>query len=168
MNRIMLSVGGLAIALVILVAVNVIAGFGLRGVRADMTESKLYTLSPASKKILDEIDEPITLRLFETKALAEKYLSGFNQRVEELLAEYKNAAHGKLKLEILEPEQFSEVEDMATEAGVTGYAGAPLAPGEKLYFGLAGSNTVGNKQSIGFIEPSKEEFLEYDLTKLIY
>ena len=168
MNRIMLSVGGLAIALVILVAVNVLAGFGLRGVRADMTESKLYTLSPASKKILSQIDEPITLRLFETKALAEKYLSGFNQRVGELLIEYKNASHGKLKLEILEPEQFSEVEDMATEAGVTGYSGAPLAPGEKLYFGLAGSNTVGNKQAIGFIEPSKEEFLEYDLTKLVY
>jgi ABC-type uncharacterized transport system involved in gliding motility auxiliary subunit len=165
MNRVMMSAGGLLIALVILVAVNMVAGFALRGVRADMTEHKLYTLSDASKKILGDIDEPITLRFFRSKNLSEKFLAGFAQRVEELLLEYQTKGGGKLTLEVLDPEPFSDTEDKAVSSGVQGI---PLPGGEALYFGIAGSNSVGDEQVMPFVDPSKEEFLEYDLTKLVY
>jgi ABC-type uncharacterized transport system involved in gliding motility auxiliary subunit len=160
-----MSAGGLVIAIVLLIAVNIVAGFALRGVRADMTEHKLYTLSDASKKILTQIDEPITLRFFRSKNLSEKFLAGFAQRVEELLIEYKTRSGGKLSLEVLDPEPFSETEDRAVAAGIQGI---PLPGGEALYFGIGASNTVGDEQVIPFVDPSKEEFLEYDLTKLIY
>lgn len=164
MNRVMLSVGGLLIAIALFVALNIVAGFGLRGVRVDLTEHKLYTLSDASEKILANLDEPITLRFFRSKSLADKYLAGFSQRVEELLIEYKELSHGKLVLEVLDPEPFSDTEDRAVSAGIQGI---PLPGGAALYFGVAGSNSLSDEQVMPFIDPSKEEFLEYDLTKLV-
>ncbi len=40
--------------------------------------------------------------------------------------------------------------------------------GESVFFGLAGTNSVGGEQTIGFFQPDKEAFLEYDLAKLVY
>jgi ABC-type uncharacterized transport system involved in gliding motility auxiliary subunit len=40
--------------------------------------------------------------------------------------------------------------------------------GESLYFGLAGTNSTDGRETIGFFQPDKEEFLEYDVASLIY
>ena len=40
--------------------------------------------------------------------------------------------------------------------------------GELGYFGLAGTNTTDDQDVIGFIQPQREPFLEYDLTRLIH
>ena len=42
------------------------------------------------------------------------------------------------------------------------------ASGEKLYFGLAATNSTDGKESIEFLDPAAEEQLEYDVAKLIY
>ena len=42
------------------------------------------------------------------------------------------------------------------------------ARGEGLYFGLAGTNSTDGRETIGFFQPDKEEFLEYDVASLIY
>ena len=40
--------------------------------------------------------------------------------------------------------------------------------GEQVYFGLAGTNLLDDERTIGFFQPEREPFLEYDLTRLVY
>jgi ABC-type uncharacterized transport system involved in gliding motility auxiliary subunit len=62
---------------------------------------------------------------------------------------------------------YSEDEDRAEQFGLLN-AGNP--GGESVYFGLAGSNSVGTTDTIPIFQPDprKEPFLEYDLARLVY
>ena len=84
----------------------------------------------------------------------------------ELLEEMAQRSNGKLRLTVIDPQPFSEDEDRATEFGL---AAVPVgANGEPLYFGLAGTNSTDGREIIGFFQPDKEEFLEYDVASLVY
>ncbi len=168
MNKKLLSGTTLAIALVLFVAFNIAVNQLFKSARLDLTDHGLYTLSEGSRNILRGLEEPITLRFF----LSEKLVSGLPSvntyaiRVKELLEEYQRVAGDKLNLLMIDPEPFSEAEDQAVGHGLQG---VPLdTANTTLYFGLAGSNSVGDEEVIGFFQPSREEFLEYDITKLIY
>jgi ABC-type uncharacterized transport system involved in gliding motility auxiliary subunit len=155
-------------AAVLFVAINVIAGHVLRASRLDLTQQHLYTLSDGSKKTLERIDEPITLRFYYSPRLGDEVPSYgvFAQRVREMLEEYAALAKGKIKLELLDPEPFSPTEDRAVAFGLQG---VPLDQGgEQVYFGLAATNSTDDQQVIPFFQPDRERFLEYDLTKLIH
>jgi ABC-type uncharacterized transport system involved in gliding motility auxiliary subunit len=75
---------------------------------------------------------------------------------------------GKLVLNIVDPLPFSEEEDRAEQLGLTA-ANVGLG-GEAVYFGLAGTNSIGTTDRIPFFQPDprKEAFLEYDLARLVY
>jgi ABC-type uncharacterized transport system involved in gliding motility auxiliary subunit len=168
LSRRTVAIVALAAAAVLFVAVNVIANHVLRSTRLDLTQRHLYTLSAASKRTLAHIDEPITLRLYYSPQLGDDVPSYgiFAQRVREMLEEYAALAHGKIKLEQLDPEPFSPTEDRAVAFGLQG---VPVdASGDQVYFGLAGTNSTDDQQVIPFFQPDRERFLEYDLTKLIH
>ena len=40
--------------------------------------------------------------------------------------------------------------------------------GDELYFGLVGTNSVDDQLIISFFQPDKEEFLEYDISRIIH
>ena len=47
--------------------------------------------------------------------------------------------------------------------------GTPVgAAGTPFYFGLAGTNSTDGHAAIEFFDPNKEQFLEYDVVKLVY
>jgi gliding motility-associatede transport system auxiliary component len=151
--------------IVAVMATNVL----LRGWRIDLTKNQLYTLSPGTRKVLQKIDEPINLYLFfsnqETQGLPA--LRAYASRVTETLQEFAaHAPEGKLVLHVVDPLPFSEDEDRAEQFGLQ----AANVGDKNVYFGLAGSNSVGTTDTIPFFdpEPSKEAFLEYDLARLIY
>jgi len=167
MSRRAVALVSVAAAVVLFIAVNVIAGNWLAGVRVDLTEEGLYTLSPATRATLDKIDEPITLRFYYSPQLGREIPTYgiFADRVREMLREYAALAKGKIVLEVLDPEPFSAVEDRAVAFGLQG---VPLdQSGEQVYFGLAGTNSTDDQAIISFFQPDRERFLEYDLTKLI-
>ena len=166
-KRILMMSVGLLAALALLLSINVLVGSSLRSSRFDLTENKLYTLSDGAKAVLAKIEEPITLRFYYSKQLAQEYppLPSYGRRVEELLLEFENHAGGKLELEVIDPEPFTEAEDRAVQLGLRG---VPLPSGETLYFGLAGTNTIGDEDVVPFFSIEKESFLEYDLTKLVH
>ena len=62
-SRVFGRFGLAALALLFIVAVSLV-NVGLRGLRLDLTENSLYTLSDGTYKILDGIDEPINLYFF--------------------------------------------------------------------------------------------------------
>ena len=162
-----LSAGGLALAVVLLLAVNILSSAKLGGVRLDLTENNLYTLSPGTRAILSKLEEPITLRLFLSQRLATRLpaVTSYAIRVRELLQEYERLAGGQLRLQIIDPEPFSEDEDRALGYGLQGI---PLGADEdSFYFGLVGTGPTDEQVVISFFSPDREEFLEYDITKLI-
>ncbi len=167
-NKGLISIGALAAALVLFFAVNIVAGRAMTNARADLTDGKLYTLSPGSRNIAKGIQEPIHLTLYLTQKSANDLpqIKAYAQRVREMLEEYARSSGGKVVLSVVDPEPFSENEDKAVAAGI---GGLPTGRGDdRLYFGLVGTNSVDRTENIPFFDPGKEEFLEYDIAKLIY
>jgi ABC-type uncharacterized transport system involved in gliding motility auxiliary subunit len=153
------------------VVAAVAANVWLRGMRLDLTENNLYTLGEGTQAVLDGIDEPINLYLFFSNEATEQLpsLRAYATRVREMLEEFAaNAPDGKLVLKVVDPLPFSEDEDRAEQFGLQ--AANVGAGGEAVYFGLAGSNSVGTVDRIPFFQPDprKEAFLEYDLARLVY
>ena len=158
----------LASAAVIFISVNVIARDVLRSTRIDLTASRIYTLSDGTKRTLAEIQEPVTLRFYYSRRLGNEIPSYgiYAQRVRETLEEYAARAKGKIDLQVIDPEPFSPEEDRAVALGLQG---VPLEQGgEKVYFGLAATNSTDDQELIPFFQPERERFLEYDLTKMIH
>src|SRR6267154_5250279 len=151
----------------LLIAVNIIAG-RFANARLDLTREGLYTLSRGTRQTLARIDEPVTLRLYYSTRLGDSAPSYgvYAQRVRELLDEYVAAAKGKLRLEIYNPQAFSDIEDRAVAFGLQA---VPLDPqGEQVFFGLAGTNSTDDQQIVAFFAPERERLLEYDLTRLVH
>src|SRR5438270_6040984 len=150
-----------------LIAVNIIAGRYLTA-RLDLTSERLYTLSQGTRQTLAHIDEPIVLRFYYSNRLGDA-VPGYGvyaQRVRELLDEYVAAAKGKLRLEVYNPQAFSDTEDRAVAFGLQS---VPLdTQGEQVFFGLAGTNSTDDQQVIAFFAPERERLLEYDLTRLVH
>ena len=137
------------------------------GWRLDLTGNNLYTLSDGSREILESIDEPVNLYFFFSEKSSEDLTSlrVYATRVREMLEEYELAANGKINLSVVDPEPFSEAEDQAAEFGLQGITVSTA--GEELYFGLAATNALDDQEVIPFFQPDKEEFLEYEISKLI-
>ena len=155
-------------AIALLLAVNIISNTTLTSARLDLTDNKLYTLSQGTKNILANLEEPITLRFYLSKKLASGLpaVSHYTVRVRELLEEYQRLAGNNINLHIIDPEPFSEAEDSAEGYGIQG---VPVDNSNtKFYFGLAATNSTDDEKVIAFFSPNREEFLEYDLTQLIY
>lgn len=167
MKRLMYSGAGLLLIALAFLAFNMLAGLTLTNARVDLTEQKLYTISDGTRKILGEIDEPINLYFFYSDKTAKDLvvLRNYARRVEEMLKAYERAAGGKIKLHIVDPEPFSEAEDKAAEFGLQA---VPLQQGgDQVYFGLAGTNSVDDTQIIPFFPLDQEEFLEYEISRLV-
>lgn len=139
----------------------------LSGMRIDLTENGLYTLSDGTINILQDLEQEVTLDFyFSEKATTQlPALRTYAQRVQELLQEYVSHAGGKLSLNKIDPEPFSEAEDQAALAGLQGVPAGTR--GDEIYFGLVAKSGEDNEEIIPFFQPDKEAFLEYDLTRLI-
>ena len=161
------ATGLLLLAVLTLVLVGVFNGVG-KAIRIDLTQSKLYTVAEGSKTILESLEKPIDLYLFFSQEQTRDIpaLRLYAQRVEDLLNEYELLSGGNVKVHRVNPEPFSEDEDRAAEFGLQA---VPIsAGGDELYFGLAGENETGDQEVIEFFHPDKEQFLEYELSQLIY
>lgn len=168
MKRSTLGAGALVALALLFIGLTILFDSLLRGWRLDLTENGLYTLAPGTERILEGLEEPVNLYFFysEKAAAALPDLMTYGTRVRELLEELEARAGGRLRLSIIDPQPFSEEEDRANELGVRG---APVgADGQNLYFGLAGTNATDGRETIEFFDPRMEEFLEYDIVKLIH
>ncbi len=168
MKKSTLSTGTLIALGLLFLGITVLANHLLRGLRVDLTQNDLYSVAPGTQRILKNLKEPVTLRLFiSEKAVAQApALRTYSARVRDFLEELRTRSNGKLRLQIINPQPFSEEEDLAAELGIRGIPTS--AAGDKLYFGLAASNSTDGRAVIDYLDNTKEEFLEYDVAKLIY
>src|SRR5690606_8523221 len=153
----------LALLALVFIAAVMASNTLLRGWRIDLTDNQLYTLSPGTRSLLGKLEEPINLYMFfsDRETADVPFLRTYAVRVEEMLDELAMHSGGMLRVEVIDPQPFSEEEDRATQFGLQPVNLGTL--GENVFFGIAGTNSVGDEAAIPFLQPDKEPFLEYDI-----
>lgn len=135
-------------------------------VRLDATAEKIYTLSPGTRAILAKITEPTTLDLYFSRGTSGQFVEykNYAERVQEMLRQYERASNGKVRLNVIDPEPDTPEEEKATAAGVEPQT---LPGGSQFYFGLVATQ-ADQQRAIAALTPQREQFLEYDVSELIY
>ncbi len=153
-----------ALLLVGLVLVNYLATSV--PVRLDATSEGIYTLSPGTKALLAKITEPTTLDLYFSRNASGQFVEykNYAERVREMLRQYVRASRGKVRLNVIDPEPDTPEEEKATAAGIEPQT---IPGGSQFYFGLVATQ-ADQQKVIGALSPQREQFLEYDVSELIY
>lgn len=86
-------------------------------VRLDFTQGKQYTLSKATKSILKNLDEPVTITAYFTGDLPSD-IAKSKRDFKELLTEYSKVSRNKVLYEFTDPNKDPEVEQQAVQSGV--------------------------------------------------
>ena len=104
----------IGIVLVILVLVNIISVrlFG----RLDVTKNSVFSLSDASKEIMRNLDDKVTVRAYFTEDLPAPYNNNRRMLLDEL-NEYKAYARGNLQYEFIDP-SGEKAEQEAQQQGI--------------------------------------------------
>ncbi len=134
----------------------------------DFTSTKTFTLSSGTKRVIDEIEEPIKINFVYSRDLSKNIpiIQNYANQVQGLLNRYSDLALGKIELNFIEPEPYSDDEDYVNRYGVQGF---PIdQEGSKVYFGLIASNTTDDIETVPFFDPSKAGTLEKQLTDIVY
>jgi len=104
---VLLSIG--AVVLVNLIGTRV---FG----RLDLTENKVYTLAQASKDVVKDLPDYLTVKAYISKDLPPE-LKATDRYVRDLLDEYRTYSKGKMRFEVLDPTD-KKIEDEAAQCHV--------------------------------------------------
>ena len=164
--------GLLTVAVALLVSVGLISA--LPSIRIDLTEDDLFSLADGTRNIVSGLEEPIELLFFYSESATEDQpqIRSYGTRVQELLREIVIASGGNLVLSIVDPEPFSEEEDLATQYGVQP---VPVTQGgQGIYFGLVAVELDNERdpalrvsETMPLIRPDQEQFLEYEFMQLV-
>ncbi len=169
-NRTIRAIIGTGLVLVIVFsAISICQNLG-KGLKVDVTDQKLYTLSDGTKSILSKLNQPIKAKLYYAKTAALKgpdqirYFNNYYQFVKALLEEYVAVSKGMVELEVIDPRPFSDDEEQALRYGLRRF---PITQEENFFFGLVLQTQFGVEKAIPFFSPDRENFVEYDISYLI-
>lgn len=110
-------------SIIIFFSINIIVNNSLSSSKIDFTENKLYSLSDGTRSLLQNLKEPIHMRLFISSNLVKEVpqLSTYANRVEAILKSYSSLSNGRVTLEIIDPKPFSDAEDRAVGMGINSF-----------------------------------------------
>ncbi len=106
----MLTVGLLVVNLI---ALNIWLA-PLSGIRLDMTAQKAYSLSPTTRAILGNLQEPLLIRGYFSQK-THPLLAPLVPRIEDMLTEYAAASNGMVQVEFVDPAKDPELEAEANQ-----------------------------------------------------
>lgn len=133
--------------------------------RLDLTEDNVYSLSAGSKRIAAQLEEPVQVKFYFSESLEDlpPPFKTFGHRVEEILREFASHSDSKMTVEVIDPKPDSDAEVWARKYGIRGIE---LPSGYEAYLGAV--FLLGDKEhAIPYLDPRKEEFLEYDIAEAI-
>ncbi|MFZ0451454.1 MAG: Gldg family protein [Desulfatiglandaceae bacterium] len=162
-TRTLLSSTGLIVVFFILVFINVFVSYA--NIRWDATQDKIYSLSEGTKHILGDLKQPVEIQFYYNRSSSEVpgQIKLYATRVREFLSEYEDASGGRVKVVMYDPKPDSDEEEWAQKYGLHTL---DTATGEKIYCGLV-FLAADQVQKIEFLDPGREELLEYDITRII-
>lgn len=85
--------------------------------RLDLTADNVYTLSKATKNILRNLEEPVTVTAYFTEDVPPQVQQG-RKDFQDLLVEYSNIARGNVVYEFIDPSKDQETEQKAMQEGI--------------------------------------------------
>ena len=136
MNKLTSKVA-LIILAVISLALITANNFIFKGSRVDLTEDKTYSIADGTKNIVMSLETDVQLKFFYSEEDSSElgFLRDYARRITDLLEEYVLRSDGKLSLQVIDPEAFSEQEDEAAEHGIQrvglGFGEEPIFFGQK-------------------------------------
>jgi ABC-type uncharacterized transport system involved in gliding motility auxiliary subunit/ABC-type transport system involved in multi-copper enzyme maturation permease subunit len=137
------------------------------GGRVDLTPGKAYTLSPATREILGHLNDLVTVKLFASATLPPE-VSFLKRDVDDMLRDYRTAAHGKLRLVLRDPSSDTAAAREARTLGIPpvqfNVVGRSELEVKEGYLGIAIQYAEGAK-TIPFVRQAGD--LEYRLTSNI-
>ena len=149
-----------AIVLVNLIATRV---FG----RLDLTQNGIYTLSRASKELVRNLPDPLTIKAYISKDLPPELMT-VSRYTRDLMDEYRSASKGKVRFEAFDPSADKKIEDEATACKVAKLQVQVMRQQKfevsQEYLGLC---LEYNGQSEAIPQVTMAEGLEYQMTSLI-
>ena len=154
---------GVVVMFVVVVAINLIGNTAKT--RVDLTEGKLYTLSPGTKAILKKVDSPVEVRFYysQSETRVPSQIRTYAAEVEDLLEEFRAASGGKIRVRKIDPKPDSDAEEAAQADGIEGQPMGPL--GENFYFGLVVS--LDPEKVPVALQLERERLLEYDIARAL-
>ncbi len=161
-NKLLISTG---LVILIIVALNFVSNeFHFR---LDLTEDHEYTLSQATKDILDELEDPITIKAYFSQNLPPN-IAQTRTDFQEMLVEYANRSDGKVVYEFINPNEKPETEQEAMRSGIQPVMitvrEKDQAKQQKAFLG-AELSFGGKKETIPVIQPGAA--MEYALSTAI-
>jgi len=135
--------------------------------RLDLTEGGQYTLSPATKDILHDLQEPVTVKAYFSRNLPPN-IDKARKDFQDLLVEYASRAHGMVRYSFVNPNENEAREQEAQQKGIRpvliNVRQKDQMQQQKAYLGAVLS--LGDKEEvIPFLQPGSP--MEYALSTAI-
>jgi len=86
----------------------------LSGLRVDVTEGQQYSLASVTKRQLEQLSEPLTIKAYFSQK-THPLLAPLVPQLKDLLREYEEESDRKVRLEFIDPQQNPEAEQQAKE-----------------------------------------------------
>ncbi|QDT38513.1 Gldg family protein [Stratiformator vulcanicus] len=151
----------------ILVALNVLANYGT--MRADLTGERLYTLTDATRSLLDEIDpnQPVQIQAFVSEEVPREFVP-VRKRLLGLLRQYDQLGGQKVDVRFVSVEPFSAEVEEAEQLGIEPQRVVSERDGrqteEDIYLGVFFTSPY-DEETISRVGPGSK--LEYELTRTL-
>ena len=141
-------IGAFVILLLGFIGLNLLANSFLRNVQYDVTEEKIFSLSPATRTILQNLPQNVTAKLYYSKLLSQRNpeFRTYFDKLRLLMEQYRKISDGKFDYRIYYPEPLSQEEDYALSMGLQ-----PLPVIDKsqaVFFGLILTDSIDNRRVI--------------------
>lgn len=165
---------GVAAALLLAIAVFLVLVLGnLPGARLDLTEDGLYTMSPASVKILGELKVPVQVKYYVTppdKMPTE--LKTLERDVTDKLRDYQGASNGMLQFQVLNPQDDEEMQNQLAQKGIRPFQVQSVERDEIGVKIIWSAMTIAYKDKpeeiVPQVFPQSLTTLEYELVSRVY
>lgn len=135
--------------------------------RLDLSKGQAYTLSSATKKIINDLDNTVTITYFVSADLPTR-LQSLRRDVVDLLQEYDRSS-GKVEIKIVDPKTDTNAAQQAQEAGIQELQFSQLEQDSyalsTFYFGILISQGEGKE---ALPQATDLGSLEYNITSSIY
>ena len=143
----------------------------ISGLRLDLTEDQIYTLSEPSREVVRQLDEPVQVKAFISADMPPPHHT-LRQRVQDLLTEYAASGGDQFSFQVVAPDDDPETEEAARGYGC-----------EKVGIGQRGKDRVSLRavfKCVAFIQGDSQEVIselqggaagrgnfEYEFTKAL-
>lgn len=133
----------------------------------DITDNRVYTLSPQNKNYLNTLNKRIDITLYEAKSKREETNSGYAAYanfVERFLQQIQLHSYNAVRYSVIRVEPFSSMERRLVNENIPYEEDAF---GNKIYMALDISDNTGNNFRINSLNNLRQNFLEADFMRLI-